>query len=189
MDIRRPEDLTLDEIKEQLALYSRLYYQKRRNDKDYMERKRANAIKQHRKKKLEQNEEIGDINLKTIDYEEKNNEDNENTLRKTKPRKYKATTYKVIGEEWYRGAPPQGLGEHPPKVWGSTPPRSGGAPPQGLGDAPIYIIFSSAPRSGGAPTPKDWGTYPPRSGGHTPLILLYIPKIFPVKKYLKKYFL
>ena len=99
MDIRRPEDLTLDEIKEQLALYSRLYYQKRRNDKEYMERKRANAIKQHRKKKLEQNEDIGDINLKTIDYEEKNSEDNENTLRKTKPRKYKATTYKVIGEE------------------------------------------------------------------------------------------
>ena len=99
MDIRRPEDLTLDEIKEQLALYSRLYYQKRRNDKDYMERKRANAIKQHRKKKLEQNEDIGDINLKTIDYEEKNSEDIENTLRKTKPRKYKATTYKVIGEE------------------------------------------------------------------------------------------
>ena len=99
MDIRRPEDLTLDEIKVQLALYSRLYYQKRRNDKDYMERKRANAIKQHRKKKLEQNEEIGDINLKAIDYEEKNNEDNENTLRKTKPRKYKATTYKVIGED------------------------------------------------------------------------------------------
>ena len=71
MDIRRPEDLTLDEIKEQLALYSRLYYQKRRNDKDYMERKRANAIKQHRKKKLEQNEDIGDINLKAIEYEEK----------------------------------------------------------------------------------------------------------------------
>ena len=28
-----PEDMTLEEIKEQLALYNRLYYQKRRHEK------------------------------------------------------------------------------------------------------------------------------------------------------------
>ena len=35
-----PDEMTLEQIKEQMALYSRLYYQKRRNDKEYMERKR-----------------------------------------------------------------------------------------------------------------------------------------------------
>ena len=47
-----PEDLTLEEIKEQLALYNRLYYNKRREDKDYMERKRESAIRFARRKKI-----------------------------------------------------------------------------------------------------------------------------------------
>ena len=34
MTSKKPEDLTLEEIKEQLALYNRLYYQKRRLEKD-----------------------------------------------------------------------------------------------------------------------------------------------------------
>ena len=29
----KPEDMTIDEIREQLALYNRLYYNKRREDK------------------------------------------------------------------------------------------------------------------------------------------------------------
>ena len=45
-----PEDMTLEEIKEQLALYNRLYYQKRRLDKDFMETKRASAIRYNRRK-------------------------------------------------------------------------------------------------------------------------------------------
>ena len=36
---KNPEEMTLDEIKEQLALYSRLYYHKRRGDPDYMVKK------------------------------------------------------------------------------------------------------------------------------------------------------
>jgi hypothetical protein len=50
-----PEDMTLEEIKEQLALYNRLYYQKRRLDKDFMETKRASAIRYNKKKKVRQN--------------------------------------------------------------------------------------------------------------------------------------
>ena len=34
-----PENMTLEETQEQLALYNRLYYQKRRHDKDFMEPK------------------------------------------------------------------------------------------------------------------------------------------------------
>lgn len=92
----QPEDMTLEQIKEQMALYSRLYYQKRRNDKDYMERKRINAIKQHRRKKLDKMVENGEIDLKDIDYEEKTKDENNNNLRPTKPRKYKGETFKVI---------------------------------------------------------------------------------------------
>ena len=45
-----PEDLTLEQIKEQLAIYRRLYYQKRRQDKDFMEKKRANTMRHNRRK-------------------------------------------------------------------------------------------------------------------------------------------
>ena len=49
----KPEDMTLEQIKEQLALYNRLYYQKRRVEKDFMETKRASAIRYNRRKKLD----------------------------------------------------------------------------------------------------------------------------------------
>ena len=32
----QPEDMTLEQTREQMMLYSGLYYQKRRNDKDYI---------------------------------------------------------------------------------------------------------------------------------------------------------
>ena len=51
MEMVNPEDMTLEEIKEQLALYNRLYYQKRRHEKDFMETKRLSAIRHHRRKK------------------------------------------------------------------------------------------------------------------------------------------
>ena len=38
-----PENMSLEEIKEQLALYNRLYYQKRGHEKDFMETKKASA--------------------------------------------------------------------------------------------------------------------------------------------------
>ena len=52
----KPEDMTLEQIKEQLALYNRLYYQRRRHEKDFMDTKRASAIRFHRRKKLEKKE-------------------------------------------------------------------------------------------------------------------------------------
>ena len=90
----KPEDMTLEQIKEQLALYNRLYYQKRRVEKDFMETKRASAIRYNRRKKLDKIAENGDINFKYIDYENKPDD-----LQNTKPRKYKAQTYKIITVE------------------------------------------------------------------------------------------
>ena len=62
----KPEDMTLEQIKEQLALYNRLYYQRRRHEKDFMDTKRASAIRFHRRKKLDKMAENGEINLKDL---------------------------------------------------------------------------------------------------------------------------
>ena len=59
-----------------------------------MEIKRASAIRFHRRKKLDKLAENGEINFKNIDYENKPED-----LQKTKPRKYKAQTYKIITVE------------------------------------------------------------------------------------------
>jgi len=96
----KPDEMTLEEIKEQMALYSRLYYQKRKNDKDYMENKRASAMRHHRRKRLDKMAENGEIDLKDIDYNEKpKDEENKSNLRATKPRKYKGDTYKILTVE------------------------------------------------------------------------------------------
>ena len=47
----KPEDMTIDEIREQLALYNRLYYNKRREDKEYLDKKRASRDRYLEKKK------------------------------------------------------------------------------------------------------------------------------------------
>ena len=90
----KPEDMTLQQIKEQLALYNRLYYQKRRVEKDFMETKRASAIRYNRRKKLDKIAENGEINLKDIDYENKPED-----LQNTRPRKYKEQSYNIISVE------------------------------------------------------------------------------------------
>ena len=87
-----PEMMSLEEIKEQLALYNRLYYQKRRLDKDFMETKRASAIRYNRRKKLDKMAENGEINLKNIDYETKD----PTKIQDTKPTKYKNIKFKVF---------------------------------------------------------------------------------------------
>lgn len=87
-----PEDMTLEEIKEQLALYNRLYYQKRRLDKDFMETKRASAIRYNRRKKIDKMAETGEITLKDIDYEAKDPA----KIQDTKPTKYKNIKFKVL---------------------------------------------------------------------------------------------
>ena len=67
----KPEEMTLDEIREQLALYNRLYYQKRRLETDFMDTKRASALRHHRRKKIDKLAENDEIELKEIDYDKK----------------------------------------------------------------------------------------------------------------------
>ena len=95
MAMVNPEEMTLEEIKEQLALYNRLYYQKRRHEKDFMETKRLSAIRHHRRKKLNEMVDDEKIELKDINYENENEHDKP-TVKATKPRKYKGTTYNII---------------------------------------------------------------------------------------------
>ena len=76
-----------------MALYNRLYYEKRRHEKDFMETKRLSAIRHHRRKKLNEMVDDGKIELKDINYE---NENDKPTVKATKPRKYKGTTYNII---------------------------------------------------------------------------------------------
>ena len=46
------DELSLDEIKEQMALYQRLYYKKKsQEDPEYLERKRERQRQQYREKK------------------------------------------------------------------------------------------------------------------------------------------
>ena len=66
MTMIQPEDMTLEEIKEQLALYNRLYYQKRRHEKDFMETKRLSAIRHNRRKKLNEMVDDGKIELNLL---------------------------------------------------------------------------------------------------------------------------
>ena len=84
MDITNPEDLTLEQIKEQIAMYSRLYYQKRKNDKEFMDKKRINALKTYRRKQIDK--QMDEVELKDKEYN-----DEEPTVKKTKPRKYNIT--------------------------------------------------------------------------------------------------
>ena len=65
-----PEDLTLEQVKEQLAIYSRLYYQKRKQDKDFMEKKRANTMRRYRRKKMDEMIKNGALHLKDDDKPE-----------------------------------------------------------------------------------------------------------------------
>lgn len=46
-----PEDLTLEQAKEQLALYTRLYHNLKKSDENYIMKKRARALKYARKKR------------------------------------------------------------------------------------------------------------------------------------------
>ena len=60
-----------------------------------METKRLSAIRHHRRKKLNEMVDDGNIELKDINYENEN-ENDKPTVKATKPRKYKGTTYNII---------------------------------------------------------------------------------------------
>ena len=84
-----PEDLTLEQVKEQLAIYSRLYYQKRKQDKDFMEKKRANTMRRYRRKKIDEMIKNGALDLKDDEPEE------EEGIR-GKPKKYEDTKMMIL---------------------------------------------------------------------------------------------
>ena len=85
-----PADLTLEQVKEQLAIYSRLYYQKRKQDKDVMDKKRANTMRRYRRKKIDEMIKNGALELK--DHDEP--EDEENI--RGKPKNYEDTKMKIL---------------------------------------------------------------------------------------------
>ena len=43
MAYKNPEDMSLEEIREQLAIYNRLYYNLRKEDEAYMQKKRIRS--------------------------------------------------------------------------------------------------------------------------------------------------
>ena len=64
-----PEDLTLEEIKEQLAIYSRLYYHKKKTDVKYIEAKKQRAIETKKRRILNKILEENDKGIKLEDVD------------------------------------------------------------------------------------------------------------------------
>ena len=52
MAYKNPEDMSLEEIREQLAIYNRLYYNLRKEDEAYMQKKRDAGLRQAHKKRI-----------------------------------------------------------------------------------------------------------------------------------------
>lgn len=79
MSVRKPEDLTLNEIREQMALYQRLYYHRTKETPEYKE-KRADVQRQYylrRKAKKEEEKKV-----KESTSEEASKQNNRKYLRK-----------------------------------------------------------------------------------------------------------
>ena len=53
MATKKPEDLTIEEIREQMSLYQRLFYQKMKNSPEHQEARRQTKRKHYYKKKAE----------------------------------------------------------------------------------------------------------------------------------------
>ena len=53
-NFKSPEEMTIDEIKQQLALYQRLYYNKRKEDEQFMQKKREARLRHNQKKKIKE---------------------------------------------------------------------------------------------------------------------------------------
>ena len=54
---KKPEDMAVEEIKEQLAICNRLYYHTRNRDEGYMQKKGESAQRHNQKKKIKEYEE------------------------------------------------------------------------------------------------------------------------------------
>ena len=56
MSSKKPEELTLEEIREQQSLYQRLFYQKMKNSPEFQEARKQSKRKHYYKKKAEREE-------------------------------------------------------------------------------------------------------------------------------------
>ena len=83
-----PEDLTLEQVKEQLAIYSRLYYQKGKQDKASMER--ANTMRCYRRKKIDEM-----IKNRALDLKDDDEPEEEGNIR-GKPKIYNDTAMMIL---------------------------------------------------------------------------------------------
>ena len=95
---KSPEDMTMDEIKQQLALYQRLYYNKRKEDEQFMQKKRDASIRQNQKKKVKEYAEANNISeeeLTPSQIDEIRNEKKQVGKKRGAP-KYDMGDYKVI---------------------------------------------------------------------------------------------
>ena len=88
----------MDEIKQQLALYQRLYYNKRKEDEQFMQKKRDASIRQNQKKKVKEYAEANGISeeeLTPSQIDEIRNEKQQVGKKRGAP-KYDMGDYKVI---------------------------------------------------------------------------------------------
>ena len=95
MSMKTPEDITIEEIREQLANYNRLYYYKRRQEEGYMQKKRDSALKCIQKKKLKQYLQDNNINTAIQDLTEEQLADF-NSIQNKKGPQYNMTNVKIV---------------------------------------------------------------------------------------------
>lgn len=91
----KPVELSLEEIKEQLAFYHRLYYLKRKEDPIYAEKKRETARRHRKKKAMEK------LQQDTPDREDKTSEtetatEEEEEVKIGRPPTYKTGELKIL---------------------------------------------------------------------------------------------
>ena len=95
---KSPEDMTMDEIKQQLALYQRLYYNKRKEDEQFMLKKREASLRHNQKKKLKEYIEENNLSEEDLTPSQINeiSTDKKPSGKKRGAPKYDMNEYKVI---------------------------------------------------------------------------------------------
>ena len=97
-NFKSPEDMTIDEIRQQLALYQRLYYNKRKEDEQFMQKKREARLRHNQKKKIKEYIEENKLNEEDMSPTEITDIINDKKLngKKRGAPKYDMNDYKVI---------------------------------------------------------------------------------------------
>ena len=88
----------MDEIKQQLALYQRLYYNKRKEDEQFMQKKREASLRHNQKKKLKEYIEENNLSEEDLTPSQINEiiTDKKPSIKKRGAPKYDMNEYKVI---------------------------------------------------------------------------------------------